>query len=317
MNIFSIFLIIALLILIGISFYFNRKVVKPKCLTYDEILLRERERGNLEEEYFESLMKEYFEIINDRNEMLCGYLIYSDNSTDLLVNEKSLADNQNRAQRIIIFSHGITNNMMGSLKYVQMFLDRGFCAIIYDHKNHGKSCGSYTSFGVEEKYDLSRIIDYAKTKCIDNCVIGVHGESMGAATALQHAAIDSRVAFVISDCSFDEAFNEFSYRLKVEHGLPSFPIVNIASFMNKLIYGISFRDMSPLKAVQATDVPTLFIHGKNDSYVPFEQTTRLYESKVGVKNLYLAEDARHAFSYSVNKDRYREEVYSFLEQIKI
>lgn len=45
------------------------------------------------------------------------------------------------------------------------------------------------------------------------------GESMGAATAMQLAAIDDRLMFCIEDCGFSNAYQLIKYRARLDHNL--------------------------------------------------------------------------------------------------
>lgn len=291
------------LLLIALSYAlgerFNRKAIYPHNWQYEETLNKEIKDGVIEEGFFEALNKEAFEILSDRGYILKGYWI----QPGAIASDKT-----------VVICHGITNNLMKSLKYLEPFIERGYNAVIYDHKNHGESGGDYTTFGAEEKLDLKQIVDYVVSKVGEGSVIGTHGESMGAATVLEHVKIDSRIAFVISDCAYKSAEAEFAYRLRVENHLPAFPILMIASFLNKVKHGISFKEMSPIDSLETIDQPILFIHGLADDYIPYSHSQEMFEVKKDKKALYLVSDARHAMSIIVDREAYIEQIHHFLDQ---
>lgn len=288
--------VLAGVFVVGTAIYFNQKAVYPHNWQYEETFQKEFEKGLIGERYFESLDKESVEIESEDNLKIVGYWI------------------KGTSNKTIVISHGITNNYVRSLKYLEPFLSRGYNAVVYDHRNHGKSEGDYTTFGYEEKKDLKKVIDYVQKRIGKEGIIGTHGESMGAATVLQHAAMDSRVDFIISDCSFSSAESIFAHRLSVENHLPAFPFLQVASFINKLRRGIWFSEMSPLAVIGKVHQPVLFIHGLADDYVPSRHTQILYDLKPEPKMLYLVEGARHASSIYVNHEKYLETITVFLDK---
>ena len=294
----------SLLILLFVGCYFiadhfNKKVIYPHNWQYEETLNKEIKDGIIPSGYFEALPKEAFVVESSGGYALKGYWIQA-NKVD--------------SKKTIIICHGITNNLMRSLKYLEPFVSRGYNAVIYDHKNHGKSGGNYTSFGVEEKHDLKQIVDFVIHRTGEDSVIGTHGESMGAAVALQHVGIDKRISFVIADCSFKDAKSEFAYRLHIENHLPAFPILTLASALSKLKRGFSYNEMSPIEAIKEVERPILFIHGLLDDYIPYSHSQEMYELKRGAKALYLVPGARHAMSIVVNRAAYLNQINSFLDQ---
>lgn len=138
---------------------------------------------------------------------------------------------------------------------------------------------------------------------------------MGAAIILQHAAIDKRVFFCVSDCSFSSLHELLKIRLKEDYHLPPFPMMNITDFFIALRTGMSLKKVSPIRDIAALDTPVFFVHGKNDSYIPPSMSEELYRAKKGAKKLYIAPNARHVESYWKNRDEYERLVGEFLDGI--
>lgn len=157
--------------------------------------------------------------------------------------------------------------------------------------------------------------DWVFEKCGSNCTVGLHGESMGAAIALQNIAIDPRIAFCIADCAFSDLTSLFRYRLKVEYKLPPFPPLLIVGLLIRLRTGMRLKDVSPINAVACTQTPIFFVHGKEDLYIPACMSIDMYNSRKKASKLYLAPGARHAEALVKNREEYDRQIGEFLKDI--
>lgn len=296
-----VYVLIAILIIFLIMFivgiHFTNIAMYPKILDYNYTYDMELEEGNINKEEYEKLPKEEFYIKSK-----FGYKLHA-----IWFPNKA-------SKRSIVIVHGITYNIFGSIKYMNMFYKRGFNVLVYDHRFHGKSGGPNCTFGYYEKYDLKTCVDWVLNRVGSNSLVATHGESMGAATVLQHAAIDDRLAFVIADCPYKSALEEFKYRLKIEYKLPSFPVINIASLVNRFRTKAYFSEMCPINGIKNINIPILFIHGDADTYIPASHSIDMYNLKSERKMLYLAPGAGHAKAFITNKDEYEKVIEEFLNK---
>lgn len=282
--------------LLGIGIFFTNKVMYLKKKTEEEILERETNK-HFRLEDFNALPKEDVYISSQFDYDIHGYYISAGSS-----------------DKFMIFCHGVTVNKINSVKYANLFLNRGYNVFIYDHRRHGKTGGKTTSYGYYEKYDLKTVVDWLKERFGTNITLGIHGESMGAATLLQYAGmVEDGADFYIADCPFSDFYEQLHHRLKAEFHLPKWPLLPLANAFLKVRDGYTIREVSPIDCIQNINNPVLFIHSKDDDYILCDMTKALYEAKENKKQLFIAEHGAHACSYNENKQEYEAAIDQFLQ----
>jgi len=221
--------------------------------------------------------------------------------------------------KTIILCHGINCTIFQSIKYADLFYDIGFNVFVYDHRNHGESGGNFTSYGYYEKYDLKACVDYLYSLNRPVSLIGVHGESMGAAVALQALNIDDRISFCISDCAFSDLSQMLKLRLNAKYKIKCFPVLKIIEYLLNIVGMFDVHKVSPIKDMCSCTTPVLFIHGTNDTLIPYSMSEDMYESMpdITLKRIFLVPDARHTESIAVDKEGYKKAVLTFLEYLSV
>ncbi len=280
--------------------YLAYRYVNPRVRKYELTKKISIQEDHLDIKTLFSLHAEEFYIASDYGYKLHGY-VYK---------------NQ-RSHKVIVFSHGITWSLWGSMKYVVDFYNLGFNIILFDHRAHGKSGGKKCTYGLYEKYDLKKICDYAFERFGKDIIIGVHGESLGAVIALQHAEIDKRTSFLIADSAFSDLRLLFKKNFERLHLVPLFfmPVIN---FFMKITANLPIKKVSLKKSIRNIDIPILFVHGKRDFMVPYSMSIDLYNEKSkGKRDLLLVEKGKHADSFKVNKQKYFEKCKRFLSEIDV
>lgn len=290
-----IFAFIAFISAVGI--YFTNRIMFIKNKPEEDILARDEEAGFLKRDEFEALSKREVAISSP-----FGYSL------------KAIVVEPWETNRYMIFCHGVTENKMSSVKYMNLFLERGFNAIIYDQRRHGESGGKTTSYGFYEKFDLKAVIDWLKEDKGANFSLGIHGESMGAATMLQYAGFLEDIAdFYIADCPYSDFEEQLAYRVKAEVKLPPRMMLPIARLFLKIRDRYPLKEVSPISAIDNIEKPILFIHSKKDDYILADMTEKLFIRKKGPKQLYLAENGVHARSLTENREEYAKVLDEFLQ----
>jgi hypothetical protein len=282
------------------TIYFTKLIIYPKILNHEYVKNKELDAQAFDEGYLQSFETKVVHIPS-----IFGYSL----SGEVILQE-------NKNSPFLLICHGITSNYEGSKKYAQLFLKLGYSVMIYDHRNHGYNKAMHTSLGYFEKYDAKACIDYI-FHVFNTDKVGIMGESMGAAVAMQLAAIDDRLMFCIEDCGFSNAYTLVKYRAKLDH---NFFVAQWTFFSNiylKLFYKWQLKDVSIIHNIQAIKCPILFIHGVEDAYVPFEMVHDLYEAFDKEKELFVVKEAKHAMALKTDPKGYYKAVKNFLDKYNL
>ncbi|WP_415299201.1 alpha/beta hydrolase [Clostridium perfringens] len=232
----------------------------------------------------------------------------------------TLIMNENPTNKFIVLVHGVSICYVGSLKYFDIFYKNGFNVLIVNQRRHGKSEGKYSTYGFYEKYDVNMWIEYLKSRFGNDIILGLHGESMGAGTVMETIPLNDSIKFVIEDCGYSN-FHELigfqithAYKNRLVRKILS-PSLIFANFFMKTKAKFSIKKIVPIDIVSSTSLPMMFIHGKEDYFVPWYMAVDLYKAKTkGYKELYLVEGAKHAEALEVNKILYEKKIMTFIEK---
>ena len=218
------------------------------------------------------------------------------------------------ADRGVIISHGYTDNRFGALKYAKNYLDMGFDVIVYDLRGHGLNEPTFCTYSIRESRDLARLIADARTRCPQWRTLGLHGESLGAASTVACLKNCPDVDFAVSDCAFSDIRPVLRGGVRGMH-LPAF-LVDIASIAAKLRYGYSYAEMRPVEGLADNRVPILFLHGAEDTFILPSHSEILSKATSGYSELHLIPGAGHAGSALAVPELYRETVQAFVGKCK-
>jgi alpha-beta hydrolase superfamily lysophospholipase len=185
----------------------------------------------------------------------------------------------------VIYLHGSGDNRTSGLYLAERYTARGFDVLLYDSRAHGESEGDACTYGYFEKEDLRRAIDGVEVR-----PVWIIGTSLGAAVALQAAAIDSRIAGVVAVAAFSDLRTVASERA------PRFASRRNIEDSFRLAESLAhFRvdDVSPQRAARDIRVPVLVIHGQDDRETPPDHSRRIFDALGGPKRLILVPGAGH------------------------
>lgn len=188
----------------------------------------------------------------------------------------------------VVYLHGVADNRGSSIGIAAHFVQRGFDVIAYDSRAHGESQGDACTYGYYEKRDLGRVLD-----TVEAGPIVLLGTSLGAAVALQSAALDRRVNGVVAIAAFSDLRTVASERA------PFFASKgNISEALRIAEDTAHFKvdEVSPVAAAAQITVPTLIIHGDHDVETPSAHSLRIFAALREPKRLILVPDRGHGDS---------------------
>lgn len=195
---------------------------------------------------------------------------------------------------------------------VQRCFRVGRSALLVDQRGGGRSEGSTISFGINERKDCLKWIDFVIGKFGSDVKIILTGISMGAATVMMAAGEDlpENVVGILADCGYSSP-KEIILKVIGEMGLPpklSYPFARLAA---RLFGHFDLEETSPVEALKKCKVPVIFYHGEADAFVPCDMSKACFDACASRKQLVTIPGAGHGLSYAVEPDRYVETLKEF------
>jgi pimeloyl-ACP methyl ester carboxylesterase len=215
----------------------------------------------------------------------------------------------------VIYLHGVSECKIAGLPVAKMLLAKGFNVFLYDSRRHGESGGMFCTYGFYEKHDTSRIISHLLSRS-DATIgkIGLFGNSMGAAVAIQVAASDSRVGAVVAESGFSTLRTIFDDYQKRMIKLPWHYLRNIVIKRSEYLAHFKANAVSPLDAVQRVHVPLFVLHGTADELIKPVYSEAVWARANEPKQLWLLNGARHSDMVEVGGEEYQQRVVGFFEE---
>ncbi|HWE61785.1 MAG TPA: alpha/beta fold hydrolase [Chloroflexota bacterium] len=223
--------------------------------------------------------------------------------------------------RTVIMAHGYRGHRFaesGSLLLAAALVHHGFNVLAFDFRGEGQSQGTLVSIGQDERYDVLGAVQYLNRRFAGRDPhIGVLGFSMGAATALLTAPLDTRdIRAVVSDSSFADLYSYLEDHISTWSHLPSVPFNALILWETPLLTGLDPHKVSPIAAVRALpQTPVLFIAGLADNTIPYSDTVRLAQAATDpADTLWLVPGADHTKAYQVQPRAYERRVLAFFSR---
>ena len=196
--------------------------------------------------------------------------------------------------------------------YAKVAMDVGHNLLIVDMRAHGKSKGRYLTFGQKESVDCKRWVNYVINRFGGDVKICLSGVSMGASTILManRFSLPNNVKCMVADSPYaspkDILISVLEHkRLKAKLLYP------IIAFSGMLFGGVSLPTITADDAVKQSNIPTLIIHGEEDSFVPCSMSEKIASARGGIER-YTFKGAEHVGSSLTDTPRYTQIVQEFI-----
>lgn len=214
----------------------------------------------------------------------------------------------------VIIVHGYQSSAEWSLDYAPYYYQQGYNVLSISLRAHNPSQGHYIGMGYLDKEDLLSWTHWLIDEDSETAIV-YHGTSMGGATVLMASGlseIPANVKVIISDCAYSSVWDIFASELDQRFGLPTFPILNMSNIMAQVRAGYNLRAGEVVDYVRQSQIPTLFLHGQADDFVPVKMAYELYEAKPSsAKELVIIEEAGHGEAHLADPERYYTAITEF------
>lgn len=229
--------------------------------------------------------------------------IFSDNSFD---------------NSTIVLVHWHETNHTAMIPLAEMFLANGYNVVLYDQRAHGENTAKTVTFGYYEKDDLEDVIDYIDSQMSKENIIGVLGQSMGAATIgyyLGSLHASQHLDFAIMESPFSSMYSEIKWNIEMatKVQLPTTYFLKLGSMANNILLGYTYEEVSILESMKNNMVSTMIVHSKTDMVCPYYMGEDLYNAiPHNEKRMITFENSNHVEAFFDEFERYKEEVLDFI-----
>jgi fermentation-respiration switch protein FrsA (DUF1100 family) len=214
-----------------------------------------------------------------------------------------------------ILAHGYNGDGRQLDLFARIFHEKfGMAVLLPEARGYGLSQGAYVGFGWPERLDMAAWFRLLKERGTERIVL--FGISMGASTALMTSGekVPPELRLIIADCGYTSVMEELAWQLKRVYRIVCPPLLRAVSRLAEKRAGCRLEEASALEQVKKSRTPTLFIHGEDDTFVPFEMCGRLYAACAAEKELYTVPGAEHGLACCTDTGAYERRLALFMEK---
>jgi pimeloyl-ACP methyl ester carboxylesterase len=223
--------------------------------------------------------------------------------------------------RCVILLHGVGDSHQGMTGIARMFLTAGYRTLVPDSRGHGESGGAFVTYGLLERRDVTRWINWLSNAECDQGIFAL-GESMGAAALLEALDGETRIRAAVAECAFSSfkqvAAERISQRIPLPHRfgvLAGHAVAAGGVSYIRLRYGFDLTSVSPNSALQRVRVPVLLIHGLDD-WETLPEHSRVLHRTCGTSELWEIPGAGHTAAFATNQEAFRDRVLAWFDSKK-
>lgn len=213
-------------------------------------------------------------------------------------------------RRWVIIARSNDLNHLALRNVAMAFHDEGYHALIVDCRGYGNSDGQYVGMGWQDRLDIQAWIDFILEQDPE-ALIALYGVSMSASAVVIASGepLPQNVRCVIEDSGFTSAYEFLSEQIRDEYGFRASFIMEGLDTITRLRAKYSLKSASSIRQLRKSDLPTLFIHGEEDEFIPLDHVFRMYHALSAEKELYTVPYAGHG--EAMFSPRYFERIMRF------
>lgn len=219
------------------------------------------------------------------------------------------------SHKYAVICHGYGSIPQFGGRFAAHFYDLGYNILAPAARAHEQSEGRYGSMGWLERRDIVAWVDTLAEQD-PQAEIVLYGISMGGATVMMTAGeadLSPNVKCVIEDCGYSSVWDEFAGQLREMFNLPAFPVLDAANLVCRVRAGYGFKEASAAEQLKKTHLPFLFIHGEEDTFVPYWMLDVVYEACASEeKERLTVPGAAHGMASWTDPELYWQTVDNFL-----
>lgn len=289
-----------------LGYYYYRFALKRQKSKSSEVIIENMPDlysvYRYEKEWFENLKLEDVYITSSDNLKLHGYLNRQDSHT------------------YIIFSHGYRGTYKEATTQLKQ-MQKIFAPVnilMIDQRAHNLSEGKHLTMGYKEGIDLSRWIDFIVSRDKEAKII-LYGQSMGAATIFfaEGYKLAKNVKCAICDSGYTTIHDEFRFicHLISKTLNPNFLLKPAGWFIKKIVK-MNINMDEPRTSLSKSKIPTLFIHGMNDTVVSYffqDQNIKAFNPNTPYERMDIP-NAGHCLGFYQDEQKYMDKVEKFVKK---
>ncbi|HSP08974.1 MAG TPA: alpha/beta hydrolase [Candidatus Dormibacteraeota bacterium] len=215
-------------------------------------------------------------------------------------------------EQTVVMVHGLSNNRSEGFDKAGYLHQAGYNLLVFDLRGHGQSDGSGSTMGYREPADVSAAV--AEARSFSPGPIALIGYSLGAAVAVEEAAVNPHVTAVVEDSGFSSVGDVFLARFGEVTHLPNTPWAAALVGFAQMDIGTSLWNVQPVAMAARLHKPLLAIVGTEDTIVPPGEGLALFNAATGPKQLLEVRGAGHVQAYDTENELYKRTVLDFLEK---
>ena len=213
----------------------------------------------------------------------------------------------------VLMLHGINDSHGSVLGYGAIYYSYGCAVLAYDHRGQGRSDTRPVTYGFHEADDAAWAIDWlAQRTGLVPSAIGVHGNSLGAATALEILDRRDDLGFVVADSPYSSMEAIVAKQAGETLGFIEPVVRPLAMFIVELRADIDVDQVQPVAAVVGKRTPLLLLHSAGDRIVPPSHSEEIAASNPEIVR-HLLPGSYHLSAYTVDPAGYTRLVHEFLD----